>query len=678
MSKKRYLTKSRYKIAMDCPTKLYYSQNNEYGSLNDDNSFLEALAEGGFQVGALARAYYPAGFHIETLDYENALKETHDLLKKKDVTIFEAAIRYQDLFIRVDILKKTGNHYELIEVKSSSFDPTEENPFYYKKLIKKGMYKLRAEWKDYLYDVAFQTYVMKKAFPKAKTTPFLMLTDTTKVTTVEGLNQKFFLKNGKEGRGEVIVAEGLKKEDLGDEILVKVKVDHQVSIIHDGLDGGESRAELGKPSFEEEIAYFAKKHKENKKIHTEIDRGCKGCEFRIGSSLKAEGKKSGFDECWVKALKLRTKEITEPLVFDVWYLNSKELIDGKRYFAKNIKESDIGPEAENIEPGLTRKQRQWIQVEKIKNKDNEPYIDSDGLRTEINSWKYPLHFIDFETSRVAVPFHKGRRPYEQIAFQFSHHVVYEDGTVEHKGEWINIERGKFPNFDFVRALKRELEGDQGTIFRYHNHENSVLCDIYNQLEAMDKENVPDRQALLTFIRSITKKSDGKKVLWEGKRNMVDLHKMVTKYYYSPHTEGSCSLKYVLPAILNDSKYLQEKYANHNYGSHGYGSHNYEGMNWIQYDDNGRVKDPYKLLPPIFNDLDCETLDLVYGDEGLADGGAAMMAYAKMQFTQMSEEEATLVKGALLKYCELDTLAMVMIFEHWREEVAAKSKKKKVA
>jgi len=40
----------------------------------------------------------------------------------------------------------------------------------------------------------------------------------------------------------------------------------------------------------------------------------------------------------------------------------------------------------------------------------------------------------------------------------------------------------------------------------------------------------------------------------------------------------------------------------------------------------------------------------------------------MQFTEMSKIERThLIKG-LLKYCELDTLAMVMIYEFWLDEM----------
>ena len=50
-------------------------------------------------------------------------------------------------------------------------------------------------------------------------------------------------------------------------------------------------------------------------------------------------------------------------------------------------------------------------------------------------------------------------------------------------------------------------------------------------------------------------------------------------------------------------------------------------------------------------------------EDLNDGGAALTAYGKIQYTDMTNEERNQIKEALLKYCELDTLAMVMIMEH---------------
>ena len=57
----RYLTKSKFKLAIECPTKLYYAGKKEYYNKKKDDDFLQALAEGGFQVGELAQCYYPDG-----------------------------------------------------------------------------------------------------------------------------------------------------------------------------------------------------------------------------------------------------------------------------------------------------------------------------------------------------------------------------------------------------------------------------------------------------------------------------------------------------------------------------------------------------------------------------------------------------------------------------------------
>ena len=58
--------------------------------------------------------------------------------------------------------------------------------------------------------------------------------------------------------------------------------------------------------------------------------------------------------------------------------------------------------------------------------------------------------------------------------------------------------------------------------------------------------------------------------------------------------------------------------------------------------------------------------LIDEETGIADGGAAMIAYARMQFTEMKEEERHRIRKALLRYCELDTFAMVMIYEAFKD------------
>ena len=82
-------------------------------------------------------------------------------------------------------------------------------------------------------------------------------------------------------------------------------------------------------------------------------------------------------------------------------------------------------------------------------------------------------------------------------------------------------------------------------------------------------------------------------------------------------------------------------------------------------------DPYALLPDIqqhqWGDRLAE-IEGLYDDEAIANGGAAMTAWAYMQFAEMSETERNALSGMLRQYCELDTLAMVMILEFMLDEI----------
>src|SRR5688572_30265204 len=101
MTSQRYLTKSRFKFATDCPAKLFYTNKETYPDRTIDDSFLLALARGGFQVGEFAKCYFPGGIEVEALDYEGALEQTRTLLAADNVIIFEAAIALENYFIRV-------------------------------------------------------------------------------------------------------------------------------------------------------------------------------------------------------------------------------------------------------------------------------------------------------------------------------------------------------------------------------------------------------------------------------------------------------------------------------------------------------------------------------------------------------------------------------------------------
>ena len=640
---------------MECPTKLFYTGKEEYPNQEMDDTFLQTLAEGGYQVGELAKHYFPHGHDITTLDYEEAENQTQELLKQENVIIYEPAIRFNNLFIRIDILVKKGNHFDLIEVKSKSFDTTEEDPF----LNKNGT--IKSAWTPYLYDIAFQRFVLANAFPKSSITSYLMMADKNTVCMTEGLNQKFQIIKDETKRKGVKVSNTLSQEDLKSKILIQVLVEKEIQLIYNGKDGRDKK----KKSFFEDIEFLASYYEKDKKIISPIGSKCSDCEFQCSQEDEAEGLKSGFKECWSNALNWKSKDFASSTVLELWNFRRKDkLMEDKKVKIQDISAEDIRPKADN-KSGLSASERQWLQVEKLQSNDSTPFLDVLGLSEEFKKWKYPLHFIDFETSSVAIPFHKGRKPYEGVAFQFSHHIVKKDGSVEHIGQYLNEKRGVFPNYEFIRELKQQLELDDGTIFRYAPHENTYLNFIYRQL-CEDKAEIQDKEELCIFIKSITKSTSSSAEQWEGERCMVDMWELVKRYYYDPLMKGSNSLKYVLPAMLNSSDYLKQKYSKPIYGAKdGIPSLNFKDWQWIKIKDD-MVVDPYKRLPKMFQDVSEKDMNILTLGNELREGGAALTAYGKMQFSEISEYEKKELILALLKYCELDTLAMVMIFEGWRE------------
>jgi len=251
-----------------------------------------------------------------------------------------------------------------------------------------------------------------------------------------------------------------------------------------------------------------------------------------------------------------------------------------------------------------------------------------------------------------LPFHAGRSPYEQVAFQFSHHILQADGRLLHATQFLCDAPGEFPNYQFVRALREALRHDQGTIMRWSHHENSILNAIKDQLNS--EVSLPnDKDELITFIECITN---------NGERSMVDLADVARKHYFHPGTKGSCSIKKVLPAVMQSSPYLKRIYAQPVYGAaNGLVSLNFKDMTWWQLDRNGEVLDPYKLL-----------MDKHEGDEDMYEavnqGGAASNAYLRLQFEDLNPRERSSLRAALLRYCELDTLAMALILESWCDEL----------
>lgn len=691
----KYFTKSAFKVALNCPWALFYYGNpNQYANANQGDEFLEALAEGGFQVGELAKIYCGVDADADLKDilgYTESLERTAELMKRDKVTIAEAAFKINNMFVRVDILKKDGNNIELIEVKAKSWN-SEKDSF----LGKRPKNTIKKEIRPYVYDVAFQKYVVSQALSEYNIKAFLMMADKTKKADVNGLNQLFKISRNTKNRAEATMVDGAETILAGS--AVQVLTAYDIDDICTKIIAGET-AEQKDETFMRGLGFkeFVRRATDCYCGNTQYDGKpelcgeCIKCAFHKSPS-DSSSLRDGKRECWLQhttANDYDHRPLLETMNGANLSTNRDKWIREGIYFMDQLDGvMNTCASKKASKPGLDHYQRKWLQIgletnnktilnEYAEHLNGTTYLDKEGLRAEMDSWKYPLHMIDFETTAVALPYYKGMHPYEQVAFQFSHHIIREDGSIEHVGQYLNEDVTKFPNFEFVRKLKEQLEGDDGTIFRYATHENTILRAIAEQLKDSDEA---DKEELIKFIRTIThnnRKEEGDK--YAGERDMVDLLEIVKLYFYNlEEMHGSNSIKQVLPAVLNCSQYLKDKYSQPIYGKE-IKSCNIPATapkTWITFDANSHVDSPYHQLENVGDLINMteQEMDKVEAftskdsDFSVANGGAALTAYNKLMFCGDNTTMDDALRQALLRYCELDTMSMVFIWEYFHNEI----------
>lgn len=276
------------------------------------------------------------------------------------------------------------------------------------------------------------------------------------------------------------------------------------------------------------------------------------------------------------------KHIPEHSVFDLVRMQSKKKYE--LYHEGILSYEDVLKNTDRINEKQKRQVESWVY-------DKADEYDIGEIKAFLDTLSYPIYHLDFETFQQAIPEFIGCRPYEQIPFQYSLHIEYEDGRLEHL-EFLAKE-GEDPR----RALAEQL---------VHDIPKGVCSTAYN----------------MSFERTVLKHlaeefPDLSEHLMDIYENMHDLMVPFQKqYYYSKNMQGSYSIKYVLPAL------------------------------W--------PGDP---------ELDYHNL------EGVHNGAEASATFADMQ--NHSTDEIRVMRENLLKYCGLDTFAMVKVLRKLKEVVEKK-------
>lgn len=608
-----YLSKSDYKTARTCSTKLYYKKL-KYPATQDDDEFMELLQDGGYMIDAIAKLLFPDAVIINENNIQSALQATQKLIAHENIILFEAAFFSNGKLARPDILIKEGNSFTLIEVKARSFDGAEAQDRLNASKPNIFRNKLKGEitpgWQPYLEDITFQSLILRELFPQAHVTCELIMPDKSRTTTIDNLYSLFELKQltlDESGYPRTSVAFLGDVDQLRrDHFLSRVNVDAEVNDLL--------------PQVRSEAEKFINSLQPLTKISTQINFSCRDCEFRVPDNEK----QNGFRECWGKLATVK------PHIFDM-YIGSQiagtngplldELIVQGKVNLMDIPELALVKKDGSVG---ARNQRQLLQLQNTR--ENTEWIDL-ALQGILDSFAYPLHFIDFETSGLAVPYHAGMHPYETIAFQWSCHTLRSPSAELEHSEWINVEEA-FPSFAFADSLMKQI-GRKGTFFMWATHENTILKVIRGQMEGR-YENIK----LKNWLEWIT--DDG-----NGKSRLVDMNNLTIKHYFHPIMGGRTSIKKVLDAIWKTDPILREQFPNY------------------MKEESGEILSPYKSLPPLIIDGE---------DILVAEGTGAIRAYQAMiygpQKSDISIREVW--KKLLLQYCELDTLAMVMIYLHWQK------------
>ena len=153
---------------------------------------MQALADGGHQVGALAKLHYPNGWDCTERGTDSAFARTQQWLDAGETVIFEAALKAGHKFIRVDVLELTPAEIRIIEVKAKGLDGDDPGQFF----GKRG--GIDSGWRPYLEDVAFQVEVARAHFEaRGDHRPvrgLLMGPDKNAEATESGLHQHFLIR----------------------------------------------------------------------------------------------------------------------------------------------------------------------------------------------------------------------------------------------------------------------------------------------------------------------------------------------------------------------------------------------------------------------------------------------------------------------------------------------------
>ncbi len=236
-----------------------------------------------------------------------------------------------------------------------------------------------------------------------------------------------------------------------------------------------------------------------------------------------------------------------------------------------------------------------------------PVIDHAQIQKEFAGFQYPICFYDYESVSVPIPFMNKTFPYQQVVVQYSLHKLYKDGSMKHYGglfvkEWEKkVEQIELPDHE----RKVWVESEKVVTGQYSDLLEEFLKDIG---EDIDRSTFVVRHKGFENTRNkeIAELFPHLRDYLKINNATYDLRDIFSKlYYFDNWFKGSSSIKKVLPVLVPSMNYTD-------------------------------------ILDEVVN------------------GWVAMLKLQEMIEDKIEDRDDMIIK--LLRYCGLDSLAMVRIYE----------------
>ena len=620
------LSKSLFKLGLACPIRLKHAlARPALPRKSDEDEYMQQLALGGYMFEKLVRIYHPGeDMYVPMESHAEASARTIAKIKAGDCTLHETTFAHGDLMARCDMVRVTGNTLDLIEIKSASAEAEAKLVADPKELLKKS-------WEPYVVDLAYQVHVARLALKSAgieKTIrAWFYLPNKLGVAGPEEVRGLFTLTENAAGGRPEVTHKG--KAKPGDETSLIAILEATEAV---------AQAYPLEESIAEATSRLAGYAASGNWPTPELGMKCKACEFNV------PGQTSGYDLCW------GTQARAEHHLFTLGYLGSLEyrnpgtvrrIVEQTAPRAPRI--TDLQDEDVAGDGPLQRGWKRQIMAVRT----GRPFISPELVRDpaallHCKPEHYPLFFLDYEGTRCALPSAPGCRPYGQVAFQWSCHVIDNPGASPRHVEWLDTENEN-PNTGFLESL-RKLLGEQGTLYHWADYEVTVTRELADEIR--DDASKTD---IVSWVDRNWGSGRGKNEI--KSERTLDLLEISRAHFYDPAMKGSHSIKVVLPVVWKNPaiQKLFPKYA---------------------VDEKSQpVKSPYDALPALtLQDSAHGSLDLSKLDDldVVKNGTGAMRAYEHLRYGLAAGDQAArrAIRRQLMRYCELDTAAMVMVWKHW--------------